>query len=263
MDFTRKKYRELINALKGNGYQSILFAEYIQGVRPEKYVILRHDVDLLPYHSLAIARIENENGMKASYYFRAVPESWNEEVIKDIYALGHEVGYHYESLTTCGGNMDAAHKDFERNLNKLRDLVPVQTICMHGSPKSQYDSKQLWSKGVTYHNLGIVGEPYFDVDFSDVFYLTDTGRQWDGFKVSLRDKIDKYQEVWNEEGLMFHSTDDILKGLEEDKVPHHVMITTHPQRWNESWALWLEELFLQKSKNIIKRVLVKAAKRKI
>lgn len=85
--------------------------------------------------------------MKASYYLRAVPESWNEEVIKDIYSLGHEVGYHYESLTTCKGDMAAAHKDFEMNLKKLRDLVPVQTICMHGSPKSLYDSKLLWGGG--------------------------------------------------------------------------------------------------------------------
>lgn len=109
----------------------------------------------------------------------------------------------------------------------------------------------------SYHSLGIIGEPYFDVDFSDVFYLTDTGRQWDGFKVSIRDKIDKFQEVWNRKGLIFHSTNDILKDLGQDKLPHHLMITTHPQRWNESPVLWLKELLLQKGKNVIKQALVK------
>ncbi|MDO4826823.1 MAG: hypothetical protein Q4B16_04620 [Bacteroidia bacterium] len=262
MDFTRKKYKELISALKGYGYRSITFSEYMQGVRPEKFVILRHDVDLLPYHSLAVSRIEHENGMKASYYFRAVPESWNEEVIKTIHSLGHEVGYHYESLTTCKGDMEAALKDFKMNLTTLRELVPVQTICMHGSPKSPYDSKLLWGKDNSYRDLNIIGEPYFDVDFSDVFYLTDTGRQWDSFKVSVRDKIGDYQEVWNREGLVFHSTDDILRGIGQGRIPPHVMITTHPQRWNESYGLWLKELLLQKSKNVIKRVLVKAGNHK-
>ncbi len=100
------------------------------------------------------------------------------------------------------------------------------------------------------------------MDFSDVFYLSDTGRQWDGFKVSIRDKIDNRQEVWNREGLVFHSTDDILRGIGRGEIPSHVMITTHPQRWNGSYGLWLKELLLQKSKNVIKRVLVKAAKRK-
>jgi hypothetical protein len=65
---------------------------------------LRHDVDLLPGRSLRFAWIQHKMGIKGSYYFRAFPESWDEAVIKEIAALGHEVGYHYECLTTCNGN---------------------------------------------------------------------------------------------------------------------------------------------------------------
>ncbi len=60
---------------------------------------------------------------------------------------------------------------------------------MHGSPVSKWDSRLIWKK-YDYKKLGIIGEPYFDVDFSKVLYLTDTGRRWDGEKVSIRDKID-------------------------------------------------------------------------
>jgi len=59
---------------------------------------------------------------------------------------------------------------------------------MHGSPLSKYDNRDLW-KNFDYHELGIIGEPYFDVDFNEVMYLTDTGRRWDGFRVSIRDKV--------------------------------------------------------------------------
>ena len=64
MDFTLEKYRELLVALHGYGE-----------------VILRHDVDLKPQNSLKTALIENELGWKATYYFRAVTESWDDDII--------------------------------------------------------------------------------------------------------------------------------------------------------------------------------------
>ena len=62
---------------------------------------------------------------------------------------------------------------------------------MHGSPLSKYDNKLLW-KYYNYRDFGIIGEPYFDVDFSKVLYLTDTGRRWNGNRVSIRDKISSF-----------------------------------------------------------------------
>ncbi len=32
-----------------------------------------------------------------------------------------------------------------------------------------------------YNLIGILGAPYFDVNFNEVFYLSDTGRRWDGW----------------------------------------------------------------------------------
>jgi hypothetical protein len=80
---------------------------------------------------------------------------------------------------------------------------------MHGSPRSKWDSRRIWDK-YDYRKLGVIGEPYFDIDFNEVFYLTDTGRRWDGWKVSLRDKIPQ-QEQWKKQGLVFHSTSEIIQ----------------------------------------------------
>ena len=255
MDFTRKKYRGLIRSLKAGGYEPLTLTGYLRGGKPDKYVILRHDVDRLPYNSLAVARIEKEEGMKGSFYFRAVPESWDEDVIRKISAMGHEVGYHYESLATCGGDVDAAYEDFLKNLRRLREIVPVTTICMHGSPRSPYDSRDIW-KSRSYRDSGIEGEPYFDVDFSDVFYLTDTGRRWDGFKVSLRDRVEGFQDRWRDRGLVFHSTGDILSALSDGRLPRHVMINSHPQRWTDSLVPWLNECLVQNAKNVVKGFMV-------
>lgn len=237
MDFTLKKYRELLLALKEYGE-----------------VMWRHDVDLKPQNSLATARLEAELGIKATYYFRAVPESWNEEIIQGIASLGHEVGYHYESLTTCQGNVDAAWQDFCYNLKRLRALVSVTSVCMHGSPRSPHDSKDIWKK-YDYRTVGITFEPYLDTDFSQTFYLTDTGRRWDGYKVSVRDRIPQYQEEWTAQGLVYHSTDDVIRAAKAGTLPRRMMITTHPQRWTDNTVAWTKELLLQNVKNVVKRVL--------
>ncbi|MFO8089187.1 MAG: hypothetical protein R6U13_05065 [Desulfatiglandaceae bacterium] len=140
-----------------------------------------------------MAKLEYGMGVVATWYFRAVPESWDEAVIREISSLGHEIGYHYENLSTCNGDMEKAFADFKANLERLRKPAPVSTICMHGSPRSRWDSRDLW-KRYDYRKLEIIGEPYLDVDFNDVFYLTDTGRRWDGWKVSVRDKLPQQTE---------------------------------------------------------------------
>lgn len=252
MDFTLKKYHELLSALKQGGYSSVLPSS--GSFNGGRSVMLRHDVDKKPLNSLEVAKMEAEMGFQAVYYFRAVPCSWDEAVIRKIAALGHEIGYHYESLTTCDGNIDEAWEDFKMNLSRLRELAPVTSICMHGSPRSPWDSKDLWKK-YDYHTEKIDFEPYLDTDFSQVFYLTDTGRRWDGWRYSLRDIIPVYQEKWISEGLVYHSTKDIVSSLNASTFPDRLMMTTHPQRWTDSPIAWFTEFCMQNLKNIRKMML--------
>ena len=70
--------------------------------------------------------------------------------------------------------VDRAYVLFCEELEMFRKVVPVETICMHGSPRAKYDNKMIWEK-YDYRELGIVGEPYFDVDWNVFGYLTDTG----------------------------------------------------------------------------------------
>lgn len=257
MDFTLKKYRELLVALQSAGYAFHTLEEYCDGkCTEEKYIVLRHDVDLKAQNSVCTAEIEHQLGIRASYYFRVVPESNQPDKIKRIAELGHEIGYHYEDMTICEGDTERAIAHFERQLRHFRTFYPVRTICMHGAPRSSYDGKDLWKK-YDYRTYGIVGEPYFDVDFSQMFYLTDTGRMWDGFHVSVRDKIPVYQDEWTRQGLTYHTTDDIVKAVKNSALPARIMITTHPQRWTDRKMAWFKELLLQSAKNIVKRMIVR------
>lgn len=254
MDFTVQKYRELLNSLVHQGYSFQTYADFL--VEPnEKVIILRHDVDLLPKNSLTFAMIQADLGIKGTYYFRAVPQSWNEAVIKEISKLGHEVGYHYETMDTAKGDIDLAFNQFQFHLNELRKLVKVSTICMHGSPRSKFDNKEIWKK-YDYKSLDIIGEPYYDVDFDKVFYLTDTGRRWDGWKTSVRDKVPQ-QADWIKKGLVYHSTNDIVTALINNKLPNKIMFTMHPERWNNGGFPWLKALVFQVIKNEVKKILIR------
>ena len=255
-DFSLDIYRELLETLQRLDYKLISFADYCKGHRPEKYVILRHDVDAKPENSLRTAQIEHSLGAKATYYFRCGQESNNPTIIKAIAKLGHEIGYHYEDLALCNGDVEQAWSHFQTWLNYFRQYYAVETICMHGSPTSKYDNKDLW-KSHDYKKLDLIGEPYYETDFSDVFYLTDTGRCWDGYKVSVRDKIPGYQDEWRTKGWMWHTTHELLIAIHTSRFPHHVMMTTHPQRWTNKSSAWWRELIMQTMKNRIKKLWIK------
>jgi hypothetical protein len=262
MDFTVSIYRQLITALKNAGYQFQTFSDFLENPI-DRLVVLRHDVDAKKQNSLHFAKIQSESGICGSYYFRVVPKSYDEKVIKDIASMGHEIGYHYETMETCQGNVDKAYDEFCRNLDKFMKIVTVKTICMHGSPLSKYDNRDIWNK-YDYKSLGVIGEPYFDIDFNRVLYLTDTGRRWDGENVSVRDKVrstrnqkSNQHPTPNPQNYSFRSTKDIVRAAEEGLLPDQIMMTFHPQRWTDKPLPWIKELIWQNAKNQVKKMIVK------
>jgi len=248
MDFTLNMCSRLLKAIILEGYNFQPFEEFIQNPLP-KVVILRHDVDKKPNNSLKVARIEAMLGIRGTYYCRIIPEAFDANMIKEIKNLGHEIGYHYEDLALCNGDCEKALQHFEISLNELRKYYPIRTICMHGSPRSRYNNLDLWNN-YNYQDYGIIGEPYIDINFNEVFYITDTGRCWDGYKVSIRDRVK------NRYAFPIHTTNDFIRYIELGKLPRQIMMTMHPQRWEDNFIVWTKELAWQNIKNVVKRLYI-------
>lgn len=275
MDFTYSKFHSLLNSISSRLKYFITFEEYLKKTNKfnsQNSIILRHDVDRLPHNSLTLAQLEHSLHIKGIYYFRVVPESYNLEIMNKIADLGHEIGYHYEDVDLVNKKIkvkveqdketliDAAYESFCKNLEKFRKNFDIKTICMHGSPRSKYDNKLIWQK-YDYKELGLLGEPYFDIDFNEFAYFTDTGRRWNGSKFSVRDKVSsKYN-------FDFKTTQEIIDNI--DKLPDKIMFTVHPERWHvrpEKWSdfifhayeslPWAKSLIIQNAKNIVKRGLI-------
>lgn len=270
-DFTLTIYKQLLLKLKESNFRFITYYDYIsiekseknyKKIENEKILILRHDVDRLPANALTTAQIEKELNIKGTYYFRVMPKSYDTKIIQRISELGHEVGYHYEDVDLVWRNrksiigsrqsanlnneslIDVAFESFCKNLDKLRQIADIKTICMHGSPLSKYDNKLLWTK-YDYRELGIIGEPYLDIDWNEFGYLTDTGRRWDG--VAVRDKVKSKNEKLK---FKFRKTLDIIHNI--DTLQDKLMITVHPERWTDDWFLWSKQLIWQNIKNLLK-----------
>lgn len=283
-DFTVTIYKKLLGSLVEAGYGFQSYREFT-GQSQEKVILLRHDVDDRKEHSLQFARIQHDLGINGTYYFRMVPESFDKEVIQEIEEMGHEIGYHYEDMDFAKGDVDEAYELAQKHLAQLREVAEVKTICMHGSPRSPYDNKEVWQK-YDYRELGIIAEPYFDLDFSEVLYLTDTGRRWDGHKVSIRDKEPEVKRQkakgkstpQNEfkrkntqhskplnysthkplsKDYSFRSTQDIINACKNGNLPNKIMFNFHPQRWTDNPLLWTQELVWQNMKNVVKWFLVR------
>ncbi len=303
MDFTLNVFKSVLTALRDSGYVFLTVSEAFRksGQEHLPQIILRHDVDKKPENSLVTAQIEHNLDIHGTYYFRTRHGNYNEATIREIASKGHEIGYHYEDLQLARqktkdkrrkakgerrkskGNEEEelavmAIDSFRGNLSKLRNIAPVDTICMHGSPLSPADSRVIW-KFYDYRTLGIIAEPYFDFSLEDMLYLTDTGRRWDGSSVSVRDRVytrdDSYYSGWKRKPLPgsamlmteksdklqrqfgFRKTEEILQAVRTKDLPKRLMITFHPQRWNDSTFQWLREYLWQNSKNAVKYFMVK------
>ncbi|HOI69462.1 MAG TPA: hypothetical protein PLN41_06945 [Methanothrix sp.] len=228
-DFTIHKFKSLCEAIVDN-YPTITMAEYVEGRHPERFVIMRHDVDRMPGHALETARIEEELGIGATYYFRAVNHVFKPDIIRQIRDLGHEIGYHYETLSEANGDYNKAIGLFQSDLNKFRAICEVQTICMHGRPLSKYDNRDLWN-AYDFMDFGIVGEAYLSAG-KELNYFSDTGRSWSN-RNNLRDFIPDKIEAFTAD-----STSDLSKLIDCGKL-NNFYILTHPERWSLNIGDWV------------------------
>ena len=263
MDFTLNMYRKLLESLISLNYKFLTFSDYLRlksnDSLPHRFMILRHDVDSLPGNAKKFSDIQSHYGIKGSYYFRIVRKSFNAEIIKDIINNGHEVGYHYETMDTSSGEVQAAYDEFLSNLKTFNSICKVETISMHGSPLSKYDNRDIWRK-FSYKDLGIIGEPYFDFDFNAVYYITDTGRAWDGHKYNIRDKAPVENPLTNPDFIErnYHSTRDIIQAILNGTYPDKVMMNFHPERWTDNNGQWIKQFVKQNLKNQVKRLILLA-----
>ena len=231
-EFTLEKYIELCETILSSRYIPDTVCGYLSQYDPSRPVaIIRHDVDLRVENALSMAEREADLGIKSTYYFR-YPKTFDPDAIKQIQDFGHEVGYHYEVLSKTRGNYEQALSLFLKELAAFRSICEINTICMHGSPISGYDNRDLWQR-YDFRDFQIHGDAYLSFVDSGLTYLSDTGRSWAGTN-SVRDHM---PGAINANPI--RTTDELIAMIKSERETG-LYITAHPVRWASSSAEWVE-----------------------
>jgi hypothetical protein len=227
MDFTLETYRNICITLTENYYTIVTVNDFLNQVAPRRMTaILRHDVDRRPSTALRMAHLEHQLGIKSTYYFRFCKGVFDPSIIKEIKAMGHEIGYHYETLSKCRGDMDKAISLFNEELEAFRQICPVHTASMHGRPLLPWDNRRIWQY-VTPAQFNLSGECYLSIDYDSIQYFSDTGRTWHPGKYNIRDHVQNSRTPH-----LLTRSEELIRFLQTNVISN-VCILTHPNRWSD------------------------------
>jgi hypothetical protein len=259
LDFTFKKYSEIVKAIAESDYQVLSIADYIRAKElPAKFIIIRHDVDLDPFYQLKFAQLERDFNLRTTYYFRKIEKIFRKEVIDQVATMGHEVGYHYEVFTKAKGDPKLALEIFMDEQAVFSEMWNSLTVCPHGGsfvdnadgyslknmikliPKllsgkkvfSHHVNFDMWENN-RFEDFGIIGDAYRSMDFTNMLYLSDTGRSWD----QRYKRLDKVNSVINPK-FDVRSSDDIIRIIKTGAV-NHIYLLVHNEQWKDNYIDWL------------------------
>lgn len=247
-EFTLAAYARLLDAVTSTGYDCLTVREYLAADSlPERFVILRHDVDRKPRNAERMAALEAEYGVSASYYLHS--GVFREDTAERLESLGHEVGYHYDDFVAANGTRAAAHSRFSNSIRVFRRACSVDTVSAHVSPLSRYDNADIWCgyDALSYGDHDLLGDADRSVDFVDVAFFSDAGRTWqDGPATATRSLGER------DPPFAARSTSMLASHL-RNRDARRLCIVTHPSRWADS----LPELVAARSKdraaNLVRR----------
>jgi hypothetical protein len=181
--FTLGNYARLLAVLESRGFATMPVVEYLETPPADGFAILRHDCEWDPRKALAMGRLETERGFRATYYFHGPHRErvFDVAAMQAIERLGHEVGYHYETLDRTGGDMAAARALFETDVVRFRDAgIDLRTVAYHGNPRVDKSSYELNGDLIARDPEilaanRLLGEADLTVDISAMEYVSDVG----------------------------------------------------------------------------------------
>jgi hypothetical protein len=198
-DFTVASYRAILEAAKAR----YAFAPFGTGASGP-HVLWRHDVDYSVHRAVVLARVEAELGVRATYFVTLHSDLYNllepavHDRVREIAALGHWIGLHFDAGFHPGGDLDERAAWEGRVVSEALE-VPVETVSLH--------------------NPSVSGTEDFDAE-----------RLGGMLHAGARSVRDRYAYVSDSNGYWrYGRLADVLAAGEHERM--HVL--THPEMWQE------------------------------
>lgn len=146
--FTIENYKIMVNTVKELGYEFILHkADFVEG---RKDIIWRHDVEFSPEIALEMANIENEAGVKATYFFQVHSENYNiyekhfSDILRTIQTFGHHIGLHFDSHYFDVSSEEELNRFIELDKNYFNSIfnLDIDTFSFHNTTPFIFNCKE-------------------------------------------------------------------------------------------------------------------------
>ncbi|MDD5218431.1 MAG: hypothetical protein PHN49_05120 [Candidatus Omnitrophica bacterium] len=195
-DFGIKHYREILETGLKRGYQFAGFDNLASVPRGQKACVIRHDVDYMPEWSIRFGKIENDLGIRATYFFQICAKTYNlreapiYKTVHELVRLGHTVGLHFDA--TWKENMDwsemaEACREDKKVFQAITGIEPCEMISFHNTHR--------FADRVLNQDIPGMRHAYEKAFFSDIKYISDSQGWYEGCMCKLFDtrKYERFQ----------------------------------------------------------------------
>lgn len=241
--FTWDQYKALLNKLKQDKFIVLPLNEMRSTYDKSKVVVgLRHDIDFNPFKALEMSKLENEYGIRSTYFILATADYYGqltssgvvrnqgmEQLYKELFNNGHEVGVHNDLLT-----VEILYKinPFTFNQNELSFYssldIPVHGTSAHGSPISKVTvpNYMIFSDFAKEDSVEFNGEKYPLGQHS----LKEYGFEYEAYFIDFNLYFSDSHGTWNDP----NGLEGILKRLDDSKPGDRIQILAHPDWWGKN-----------------------------
>lgn len=186
-DFTLKAYDALLERAASRFH----FVSFDDISLDGRVAIWRHDIDFSPHRALAMAELENERGIRATYFVQLTSpfySTFEPDVLarlKKIRDLGHAIGLHFDA----SADSSVRRLQFEADVLSTQVGTIIKVFSLHNP--TTYDSRQFEAT----HVAGLINASASEI-LERFTYCSDSNGYW-RFK-SLGDLVDhpKTQNVY-------------------------------------------------------------------
>ncbi len=203
MEFTYSGYQRLIDLLRENKYT---FSDYVNCSTVNRPVILRHDIDMSLSKALEFAKLERKKAVKATYFVLLSSDFYNvfsklsNSVLRQICALGHNIGLHFDEERYS----IIDEKDLKRCVAYEVALLEQSIDCEVNVVSMHRPSKWILENDIQLNGLI---NTYSKIFLRDFKYLSDSRMRWreDVIGIINGNKVDKLHILthpfWYAEGV--------------------------------------------------------------
>jgi hypothetical protein len=240
--FSWEQYREFLAKLKEDKFIVLPLNEMRLTDNKDKVVVgLRHDIDLNPFKALEMLKIENEYGIRSTYFILPtaaysghfvnsgiVRNKGMEHLYEELNRNGAEVGIHNDLLTVM-----IAYKidPFEFNQNELlfyKSLhIPIYGTSAHGSSlaKATVSNSMIFKDFAKTDSVKYNNKNYPLGQHS----LNEYGYEYDATYINYNLYFSDSHGKWNDPG----GFNGILKKLDKSRPGDRIEILVHPDWWGK------------------------------